>query len=444
MNTQLCELLRYCTVKIVTPSGGGTGFFVAPDQILTCAHVVEGLQNKAVRVHWQNQDISATVTIEATRHDLALLKLSLIPDPNLPPCVVYLDRDYNAWDDFYIYGYPDNYPDGASVTVECEGIAQKNNAPFIKFKEGQIRPGFSGAPILNRRTGKVCGIVKFTRDRTTDLGGGAVPTAVILEQFIEVGELNRRHHQQNPQWEVLSPLQPVEIVQLNFDRFGKVPDSSAKIFVGRESALEELHRLLQGSDLVVITEENNEGGVGKTELAIQYCQQYGNHYTGGTCWFPFTSISDMVASLINLTAFNFPNFNISPSLTNYSMQTDLCWKQWLKTQSLRNGSVLVIFDSINSLKDVEDYLPLKSTSFKVLISTRNRQSINNLPCVSLGDLPFEASLELLLSLTEITEQDEDFQILRKFIERYKFTPLSLRLIANSILKTKQNEDQSYD
>jgi hypothetical protein len=44
----------------------------------------------------------------------------------------------------------------------------------------------SGAPLLNQRTGKVCGIVKFTRDRSFDLGGGAVPTSVILAQFPEL------------------------------------------------------------------------------------------------------------------------------------------------------------------------------------------------------------------------------------------------------------------
>jgi hypothetical protein len=49
----------------------------------------------------------------------------------------------------------------------------------------------SGAPLLNQRTGKVCGIVKFTRDRSFDLGGGAIPTRVILEQFPQLREFQQ-------------------------------------------------------------------------------------------------------------------------------------------------------------------------------------------------------------------------------------------------------------
>ena len=35
--------------------------------------------------------------------------------------------------------------------------------------------GFSGAPLLNRRTGAVCGIIRRTRNEETDLGGYAIP-----------------------------------------------------------------------------------------------------------------------------------------------------------------------------------------------------------------------------------------------------------------------------
>lgn len=89
---------------------------------------------------------------------------------------------------------------GASVTSQFEGDARENGVPLILFKSGLIRPGFSGAPLLNLRTGKVCGIVKFTRDRSIDLGGGAVPTAVILAQLPEVLEQQRSFHQVDQRW----------------------------------------------------------------------------------------------------------------------------------------------------------------------------------------------------------------------------------------------------
>lgn len=39
----LDDLLRFCTVRLSSDEAHaqGTGFFIAPDWILTCAHVVE-------------------------------------------------------------------------------------------------------------------------------------------------------------------------------------------------------------------------------------------------------------------------------------------------------------------------------------------------------------------------------------------------------------------
>ena len=61
------------------------------------------------------------------------------------------------------------------------------------------------APLLNQRTGKVCGIVKFTRDRSFDLGGGAVPTAAILEKFPQLREFQEQFYQRDRRWRDLEP-----------------------------------------------------------------------------------------------------------------------------------------------------------------------------------------------------------------------------------------------
>ena len=55
---QLDELLKLCTVKLSVPGkvGWGTGFFVAPGKILTCAHVVKDAGGQPVKVCWQGQE----------------------------------------------------------------------------------------------------------------------------------------------------------------------------------------------------------------------------------------------------------------------------------------------------------------------------------------------------------------------------------------------------
>ncbi|MEL6439431.1 MAG: NB-ARC domain-containing protein [Cyanobacteria bacterium J06621_8] len=56
-------------------------------------------------------------------------------------------------------------------------------------------------------------------------------------------------------------------------------------FVGREQQLKKLHQLLQENEQVSISAIAGMGGVGKTELALQYAQSCQNEYPGSLCWF---------------------------------------------------------------------------------------------------------------------------------------------------------------
>src|SRR5947209_176899 len=59
----LDELLQLCTVRlrVAGGTGHGTGFFVAPGLIVTCVHVVVGVQAKRIEVFWQNQNYTAEI-----------------------------------------------------------------------------------------------------------------------------------------------------------------------------------------------------------------------------------------------------------------------------------------------------------------------------------------------------------------------------------------------
>jgi Trypsin-like peptidase domain len=199
---QLEDLLQQCTVKLtISGRSWGTGFFVAPGLILTCAHVVDGAGEIPIQVMWNNQENWAQAVVLRSLpkpYDLALLKMDLPIDAN-PPCV-YLSSEIQSRDPLYLFGYPDiNFPNGCPVTFECEGLTG-DDPPIIKFASGQVRPGMSGSPLLDQRTDAVCGIVQFTRDRSIDLGGGAIPTSVILAKFPELLELQKSFHQQDQRW----------------------------------------------------------------------------------------------------------------------------------------------------------------------------------------------------------------------------------------------------
>jgi hypothetical protein len=202
--SDLEELLQHCTVKLSLPgkSGWGTGFFVAPGLILTCAHVVRNAVDSRVNVLYpaQSQTLSATVQQKADDGKTLDLALVALDEPlSEHPCVLLADEVVSVGQVLYSYGYLKSYSNAAPVCVENEGLTG-DRPPLLKFKGAQIEPGLSGAALLNPKTGKVCGIVKETRAEGFDLGGGAIPTCVILEQFPELRELQQAFHGGDRHW----------------------------------------------------------------------------------------------------------------------------------------------------------------------------------------------------------------------------------------------------
>jgi HEAT repeat protein len=195
---RLFELLHQCTVRISVPgkTGHGTGFFVAPGLILTFAHVVKAAQFgiSSIEVYWNGQSYSVQITKLLEDPDLALLQANLSDHP-----CVYLNEEVNPFDALYSYGYPDDHINGDPATFTLEGKAGKQGEQ-LKFKTGQVRPGLSGAPLLNVRTGYACGVVQLTRDRSIDMGGRAIPASVVFQVFPEVIALQQQFHQHDGRW----------------------------------------------------------------------------------------------------------------------------------------------------------------------------------------------------------------------------------------------------
>ncbi len=229
--------LQECTVRLNYGESQGTGFFVASGFILTCAHVVEYAEDNLINVFWKANNKTYQAKIEKLLGyplDLALLQLA----GDIPQhCFVNLDeREPKINQDLYIFGYPKgegvNYSEGDSATFKYEGESFKKTVLLYKLKEGQLIDGFSGSPLLNLGTGKVCGMVNISRDTSSDLGGRAVATQVILEQFPDIAELNQRFHQQQQSRDI-NPFQ-----------FGSpVPPER---FYGRQEAILDLKSRIGG------------------------------------------------------------------------------------------------------------------------------------------------------------------------------------------------------
>lgn len=209
MAQSLYDLLTSCTIRITSKSGQGTGFFVAPNLVLTCKHIIENAltPSSPIEISWQGQtSLASLYALPNTQNlDLALLQV------NIPhhPCVL-LHGGAEPFSKLYSYGYPDIKSQGASTTFDSEGWIGTQQE-LLRLKDGQVRPGMSGSPVLNSVTGCICGIVQSTRDRAIALGGEAIMTKVILREFPELIEKQRLFHSQDKSWyDAMSPEQRKE------------------------------------------------------------------------------------------------------------------------------------------------------------------------------------------------------------------------------------------
>jgi CHAT domain/Trypsin-like peptidase domain len=219
------RMLPACTVRIhVGPSGAeqshsGTGFFVAPGVIVTCKHVlkssvspfrvVEPSEVTAVRVDLETGSDSQQYSVLdipdiSDDHDLAVIRVEGGDDQVCALLIGGLrSGDLRSGDRLHTFGYPARHPEGVPTKLKSEGLS---GARELKFADGQVQPGMSGSPILNRRTRGVCAVLSRTRDEGQGLGGYAVPIERLFDLSPKLRTDNERFHVLNQDWYNVLPL----------------------------------------------------------------------------------------------------------------------------------------------------------------------------------------------------------------------------------------------
>ena len=199
--------LRHCCLRVMGEKPG-CGFLVSPQLLITCSHVVGNAVPVGATIDlstWgtvgtaaeadgaqSGLPLQAEVLANDAIADLALLRVAAGGHPH-----VALDGQVRLGDPLVAIGFPQ---EGQRLeldlfTAEFEGEVSFAEAPGqgrlgveLKFKGGQVRHGFSGGPLLNRRTWRVIGVVAVTRDARSPLGGFAKPIPCIESLLGGVGQ----------------------------------------------------------------------------------------------------------------------------------------------------------------------------------------------------------------------------------------------------------------
>ncbi|WP_319429580.1 acid resistance serine protease MarP [Mycobacterium sp. RTGN5] len=138
----------------------GTGFVIAPNRVMSNAHVVAG--SDSVTVEAEGQTYDATVVSYDPNEDISILDV-----PNLPQRpLVFADQPAKSGTDAVVLGYPGGgefaaTPARVRETIELNGPDIYRTTTVnreVYTIRGTVRQGNSGGPMINR-AGQVLGVV---------------------------------------------------------------------------------------------------------------------------------------------------------------------------------------------------------------------------------------------------------------------------------------------
>lgn len=132
-----------------------------------------------------------------------------------------------------------------------------------------------------------------------------------------------------------------------------------RLFVGRNSELKQLARLLKGQHAVAIGQvaaATGMGGIGKTQLAAEFAYCYGQYFMGGVYWLSFAA-AELVPEQVAACG------EMKPGLTR-AEQVEQVLAEW-RSEMPR----LLVFDNCEDVRLLVKWLPATGCS-RVLVTSR--------------------------------------------------------------------------
>ncbi|MFE6826933.1 trypsin-like peptidase domain-containing protein [Streptomyces sp. NPDC057690] len=398
------RLLTDCLVRISgSGAAGGTGFFVAPGTVLTCAHVVYGAEvGQPLWAEWQGGGAQARlIAVHPTPEgevapgpypypDLAVLEV----ERSGHPCV-RLDFDEPQWEDrVHGCGYTRTWSREQAqlepVTFTYEGVHEVGHG-LLKLAGGQAVPGMSGGPLLSLRTMGVCGVLKTTRDAVLPAGGWGVPVGLLRELHPEVVFAHDAFHRGDHRWREAADAVPsllAGLTALSASYAGRIEnflveylgrDGTPVPFGGRDAQINMLTAWLADPQAPPYALVAAEAGRGKSALLVRWAQEVTRQERAHVVVIPVSIRFNTAQAGVVFPALATrlgEVYGESPGATDMSAEQ---WKEtchgYLRRQPPDGRPLLVVMDGLDEATDWQpgpDLFPAApGRGVRVLVSARH-------------------------------------------------------------------------
>jgi tetratricopeptide (TPR) repeat protein len=203
----------------------------------------------------------------------------------------------------------------------------------------------------------------------------------------------------------------------------------SKNFVGREEELAEIHAKLQAGQGVIVCAVEGMGGVGKTELALQYATRYQQEYVA-RYWLSLREMG-LAQAVVTMAS---PYLDLPESMQAASLdeQAAWFWQNWLP----ETGKLLVILDDVPNAESIPDVAMPIDPRMRVLVTTRERELNVGFESVPLNVLSEEKALELLRKIVGAAKVDKELVTVKEICKNLGYLPLGIELIGEYLSKNR--------
>jgi len=208
--------------------------------------------------------------------------------------------------------------------------------------------------------------------------------------------------------------------------------TGSKNFVGHETELTTIHTKLQDATRVAICALAGMGGIGKTELALQYAEKHKDKYAA-RYW--LTIRDEGLANAVIECAAPYVQLPDNMRAANAEAQAAWYWQNWLPSA----GNLLVILDDVPNAEAIPDAAMPGDARIKVLLTTREMVLDPSFETVPLDLLSAEQAMALLSKLVGPKRMEAESHLAAQVCQAVEYLPLAVELVGEYLAQNRHKK-----